>query len=113
MENFKVITHMRFGKVRRMELENLPWYVGRNIANILGYSKLGSFVIKHVPKTNYRKMLVRASIPRTLLLSLWSMNAALRLCSPLLRPIPHPKSANSFWATSPPLICRQRVNACV
>ena len=60
MENFKVLTHVRFGKVRTVELENAPYFVGRDIGSILGYARPEGFVAKHVQKDDCRKLPVRA-----------------------------------------------------
>lgn len=60
MENFKVITHVRFGKVRRVELETKFWFVGKDIASILGYARPDSFVSKHIQKEDKQYLMVPA-----------------------------------------------------
>ena len=60
MEEFKVITHVRFGKVRRVELEKMPWYVGRDIGSILGYAKPDGFVRTHVADEDKKRVMVPA-----------------------------------------------------
>lgn len=60
MENFKVLTHPRFGRVRTVELENAPYFVGKDIAAILGYAKPDGFVRAHVDEEDKQRLAVPA-----------------------------------------------------
>lgn len=60
MENFKVLTHVRFGRVRTVELENAPYFVGKDIASILGYAKPDGFVRAHVDEEDKQRLMVPA-----------------------------------------------------
>lgn len=34
----KNFSHPEFGKVRAMSIDNEPWFVGKDVAEVLGYS---------------------------------------------------------------------------
>jgi len=47
-EIVKVFENEEFGKVRTVTIENEPWFVGKDVAGILGYERSGKAVIDHV-----------------------------------------------------------------
>ena len=49
MENkIRVFENQEFGKVRILELNNEPWFVGKDVAEILGYSQPSVTISKKV-----------------------------------------------------------------
>ena len=48
MNEIKVFENVEFGKVRTMMINNEPWFVGKDVATILGYSNTRDALGKHV-----------------------------------------------------------------
>ena len=44
----KVFSNEEFGKVRVLNIDNEPWFVGRDVAEVLGYSNTRDAISKHV-----------------------------------------------------------------
>ncbi len=44
----KIFEKEEFGKVRTLVIDNEPWFVGKDVASILGYSNTKDALIKHV-----------------------------------------------------------------
>lgn len=44
----KVFSNEEFGKVRALNIDNEPWFVGRDVAEVLGYSNTRDAISKHV-----------------------------------------------------------------
>ncbi|GHU56894.1 antirepressor [Clostridia bacterium] len=47
MDNVKVFENAEFGKVRTVEIDGEPWFVGRDVAEILGYKNPNEAVREH------------------------------------------------------------------
>lgn len=48
MSNIEVFENKEFGKVRTLEIDNEPWFVGKDVLIILGYSDLTHGILDHV-----------------------------------------------------------------
>lgn len=48
MNEIQVFSNDEFGKVRVIEKDNQPWFVGKDVASALGYNDLGHAIIDHV-----------------------------------------------------------------
>lgn len=48
MNNIKVFTSSEFGQVRAMLIEGNPWFVGKDVAEKLGYSNTRDAVVRHI-----------------------------------------------------------------
>lgn len=48
MEKIKVFENKEFGTVRVMEIDSEPWFVGKDVAEILGYTKARNAISSHV-----------------------------------------------------------------
>lgn len=44
----KVFSNEEFGKVRVLSIDNEPWFIGRDVAEVLGYSNTRDAISKHV-----------------------------------------------------------------
>ena len=44
----QVFENSEFGKIRTIMLDEVPWFVGRDVANILGYSNTRKAILDHV-----------------------------------------------------------------
>ena len=57
MENkIRVFENQEFGKVRTLEINNEPWFVGKDIASVLQYERTTKAVVDHVDDDD-RKMI--------------------------------------------------------
>lgn len=48
MSNIEIFNNPKFGSVRSLEIDNEPWFVGKDIAEALGYSNARNAVPNHV-----------------------------------------------------------------
>lgn len=56
MNNLKIFENEEFGQLRTIEIEGEPWFVGKDVAGILGYQNLSRDINRHVDEED-RKML--------------------------------------------------------
>lgn len=54
MNNIQTFEHDEFGKVRTLLIDNEPWFVGKDVAEILGYSNTKDALITHVDEDDRR-----------------------------------------------------------
>lgn len=57
MNNIKIFENPEFGAIRTVEVKNEPWFVGKDVAQALGYSQTSKAVREHV-KDNHKGMSV-------------------------------------------------------
>lgn len=50
MNNLQIFKNEEFGEVRTLELNNEPWFVGKDVAEILGYENGSRDINRHVEK---------------------------------------------------------------
>ena len=48
MNNLQVFENTEFGKIRALEINGEPWFVGKDVAEILGYSDTNKAVAMHI-----------------------------------------------------------------
>lgn len=48
MNNLKVFKNEEFGEIRTLEINNEPWFVGKDVASILGYGRPDNAIRNHV-----------------------------------------------------------------
>lgn len=53
-----VFNHSEFGTVRAIEVSGEPWFVGKDIANTLGYQNGSRDINRHVDEEDRRKMMI-------------------------------------------------------
>lgn len=46
--NLKVFTNASFGDVRTLVIHGEPWFVGKDVASVLGYSNPSKALLDHV-----------------------------------------------------------------
>ena len=46
--SYKTFSNNEFGEIRVLEIENEPWFVGKDVATILGYKDTSDAIKKHV-----------------------------------------------------------------
>lgn len=65
MENkITVFENVEFGKVRTLEINNEPWFVGRDVAEILGYAKPRNAIATHVDEDDALKQGIMDNLGR-------------------------------------------------
>lgn len=65
MNELKIFESPDFGKVRTMEINGEPYFVGKDVAEILGYAKPENALTTHVDKDDTLKQGVTDSLGRT------------------------------------------------
>ncbi len=58
MLDLKVFTNEEFGEVRTMVIEGEPWFVGKDVADILGYRNGSRDINRHVDEEDKRKIML-------------------------------------------------------
>lgn len=53
-----VFTHPQFGTVRTVEISGEPWFVGKDVANTLGYQNGSRDINRHVDEEDRRKIMI-------------------------------------------------------
>lgn len=48
MQDLQIFKNNEFGEIRVLEIENEPWFVGKDVAEILGYENLSRDINRHV-----------------------------------------------------------------
>lgn len=48
MNELQIFNNPEFGSVRTLTIENEPWFVGKDVAEVLGYSNASKAVSAHV-----------------------------------------------------------------
>lgn len=48
MSNLTVFNNEEFGEIRTVEIDGEPWFVGKDVAQALGYSNTADAILKHV-----------------------------------------------------------------
>lgn len=58
MNELKVFENPAFGRVRTVELDNEPWFVGKDVADILGYQNGSRDINRHVDEEDRYKVML-------------------------------------------------------
>lgn len=58
MENIQIFKNNEFGEIRTLIIENEPWFVGKDIAEILEYRNGSRDINRHVDEEDKRKMML-------------------------------------------------------
>lgn len=48
MNEIKVFENEQFGEIRTVTIDGQPWFVGKDVANALGYNKSRNAIAQHV-----------------------------------------------------------------
>lgn len=48
MNNLKIFKNEEFGNLRAIEIEGAPWFVGKDVAEALGYTDTNQAIRKHI-----------------------------------------------------------------
>ena len=59
----QIFEHQELGKVRVIEIDSVPWFVGNDVTDILGYEKARNALSKHVDKEDALKWGIPIAFP--------------------------------------------------
>ena len=48
MNELQVFNNDEFGSIRTVIIENEPWFVGKDVAEVLGYTDISHTILNHV-----------------------------------------------------------------
>jgi prophage antirepressor-like protein len=60
MNTIQLFTNPEFGDVRTLTINDEPYFVGKDVAEILGYSNASKAVMVHVDDDDKKKMMLSA-----------------------------------------------------
>lgn len=69
----KIFEKKEFGSIRAIEIDNEPYFVGKDVATVLGYTNQSEAINEHVDDDD-RKVLTFKAYSKTLQASLWQGN---------------------------------------
>lgn len=61
MSNIKIFENPEFGSIRTVEINNEPWFVGKDVAEALGYAKPENAIANHVDDVDKTSTLIQGS----------------------------------------------------
>lgn len=59
MSNIQIFKNIEFGEIRSIEINNEPFFVGKDIADILGYKNGSRDINRHVDEEDRRVVPIR------------------------------------------------------
>lgn len=62
MQEMMIFNNAEFGQVRSVIIDNEPWFVGKDVAEALGYKNTKDAILSHVDKDD-RRIIQRSDIP--------------------------------------------------
>lgn len=63
MNGLQTFANEEFGAVRSLMIEDMPWFVGRDVATALGYAKPRNAISVHVDDEDKNSALIQGAIP--------------------------------------------------
>lgn len=57
MNELKIFANKEFGEIRTLNINNEPWFVGKDVANILGYQNGSRDINRHVDEDDKQKVM--------------------------------------------------------
>lgn len=64
MNELQVFKNQEFGSVRTLVINNEPWFVGKDVAEVLGYAKARNAIAQHVDEDDALKQGITDSLGR-------------------------------------------------
>lgn len=65
MNEIKIFENREFGKVRTVTIDNEPWFVGKDVAEALGYLKARNAISSHVSSEDKKDALIQGTLGGT------------------------------------------------
>ena len=63
MNEIKIFENTQFGQIRVIERDGAPWFVGKEVAEILGYSNTRDALVTHVDNEDKDTVAIHDGIP--------------------------------------------------
>lgn len=96
MSNFMVFSNQEFGQVRSLTIENKPYFVGKDVAEILGYSNTNDAIKRHckrvvkheglkvnginvalISEGDLYRLIIKSKLPKAQKFEIWVMDEVL------------------------------------
>lgn len=61
MKKLEIFQNKSFGRIRTLAIDNEPWFVGKDVAEILGYAKPENAIANHVDEEDKTSTLIQGS----------------------------------------------------
>lgn len=61
MNELKIFQNSEFGTIRTLSINNEPWFVGKDVASILGYAKPENAIANHVYEEDKTSTLIQGN----------------------------------------------------
>ena len=61
MKKLEIFQNKSFGRIRTLAINNEPWFVGKDVAEILGYAKPENAIANHVDEEDKTSTLIQGS----------------------------------------------------
>ena len=61
MSIIKIFENPEFGSIRTVEINNEPWFVGKDVSEALGYAKTENAIANHVDDVDKTSTLIQGS----------------------------------------------------
>ena len=58
MNDLKIFKNAEFGEIRTIEVDNEPWFVGKDVADTLGYQNGSRDINRHVDEEDRHKVML-------------------------------------------------------
>lgn len=65
MNNLKIFENAEFGKIRTVEVDGQPYFVGKDVAEALGYAKARNAIAAHVSQEDKKDALIQGDLGGT------------------------------------------------
>ena len=58
LNQLEIFKNREFGEIRTVTMDGAPWFVGKDVADILGYQNGSRDINRHVDEEDRRKMMI-------------------------------------------------------
>lgn len=97
MNELKIFKNSEFGEIRTVEIDSEPWFVGKDVAEVLGYSKARNAILAHVDTEDKKDAPIQGDLGGTQNMIIINESGLYSLI--LSSKLPHAK-AFKRWVTS-------------
>ena len=74
MNNLQIFNNKEFGEIRTVTIDNEPWFVGKDVSTVLGYSNVNKAVAMHVDEYDKKVLDFKGFSQNRTTSALWSGN---------------------------------------
>lgn len=74
MDNLQIFKNKEFGEIRTVTIDDEPWFVGKDVSTVLGYSNVNKAVAMHVDEYDKKVLDFKGFSQNRTTSALWSGN---------------------------------------